>query len=382
MYKRQGADFHIAVIGRHPHLDVIALGGGEAQIARAQRHHAIGQAQQLQHLFGLTGHGFQLFVALLRLGDFDHFDLIELVLADQATGIAAGAARLLAEARAVGAVADGQILAVQDHIAVQVSHGHLGGGNQEGVLIQLVGVLFKLGQLTRAGHGAAGDHVGRQHLGVAVGSMGIHKEVDDRALKTRAQAAIHGKARTADLCRRVEIQDIQIGADIPMLSLINISVLGLVENMSSFRCPDCGKVHAIFGESHADDIAKAHGISPVCRLPINPKLASAVDAGMIELMDENGLDALANKPVSYTHLDVYKRQGQMMSLGFDKAYIMQNSLNYSVSEVLSTYIYKQGIKSTKYSYSAAISLFNNLINLIMLVTVNRISDKLSGNSLF
>ena len=76
------------------------------------------------------------------------------------------------------------------------------------------------------------------------------------------------------------------------------------------------------------------------------------------------------------------RFGQMMSLGFDKAYIMQNSLNYSVSEVLSTYIYKQGIKNTKYSYSAAISLFNNLINLIMLVTVNRISDKLSGNSLF
>ena len=76
------------------------------------------------------------------------------------------------------------------------------------------------------------------------------------------------------------------------------------------------------------------------------------------------------------------RFGQMMSLGFDKVYIMQNSLNYSVSEVLSTYIYEQGIKSTKYSYSAAIGLFNNLVNLIMLVTVNRISDKLSGSSLF
>ena len=82
---------------------------------------------------------------------------------------------------------------------------------------------------------------------------------------------------------------------VKMADMMNVPVLGLVENMSSFRCPDCGKVHAIFGESHADDIAKAHGISPVCRLPINPKLASAVDAGMIELMDENGLDALANK---------------------------------------------------------------------------------------
>ena len=76
------------------------------------------------------------------------------------------------------------------------------------------------------------------------------------------------------------------------------------------------------------------------------------------------------------------RFGQMMSLGFDKVYVMQNSLNYSVSEVLSTYIYEQGIKSTKYSYSAAIGLFNNLVNLIMLVTVNKISDKLSGSSLF
>ena len=80
-----------------------------------------------------------------------------------------------------------------------------------------------------------------------------------------------------------------------MANMMSKPILGVVENYSYFRCPDCGKVHAIFGESHVDDIAKAHGISPVCRLPINPKLAAAVDAGMIELMDENGLDALANK---------------------------------------------------------------------------------------
>lgn len=74
--------------------------------------------------------------------------------------------------------------------------------------------------------------------------------------------------------------------------------------------------------------------------------------------------------------------GNIMSLGFDKVYSMQNSLNYSVSEVLSTHIYKMGIQSTKYSYSAAVSLFNNVINFIMLITVNKISDKLSGNSLW
>ncbi len=80
-----------------------------------------------------------------------------------------------------------------------------------------------------------------------------------------------------------------------MADMMNVPVVGLVENMSSFRCPDCGKVHAIFGQSHADEIARAHQLSPVCRLPINPKLAAAVDAGAIELAEEDGLDKLAEK---------------------------------------------------------------------------------------
>ena len=80
-----------------------------------------------------------------------------------------------------------------------------------------------------------------------------------------------------------------------MANMMNIPVIALVENMASFRCPDCGKVHRIFGESHADDIAKKHGISPICRLPIDPKLAAAVDAGAIELAEEDGLDGLVAK---------------------------------------------------------------------------------------
>lgn len=75
-----------------------------------------------------------------------------------------------------------------------------------------------------------------------------------------------------------------------MAGMMNIPVLGLVENMSYFKCPDCGREHHIFGESHIDDIAQKHGIETVCRLPINPKLAAATDAGMIELFDESGLN--------------------------------------------------------------------------------------------
>ncbi|MFA6857933.1 MAG: Mrp/NBP35 family ATP-binding protein [Treponema sp.] len=79
---------------------------------------------------------------------------------------------------------------------------------------------------------------------------------------------------------------------VKMAGMMNIPVLALVENMSYFTCPDCGKVHHIFGESHIDEIAEKHGVQTVCRLPINPELASAADAGTIEMVDEPELEPL------------------------------------------------------------------------------------------
>lgn len=80
-----------------------------------------------------------------------------------------------------------------------------------------------------------------------------------------------------------------------MAGLMNIPVLALVENMSYFRCPDCGGEHRIFGESHIDAIAEKHSINTVCRIPIDPKLAAATDAGTIELFAGDYLDGLVAK---------------------------------------------------------------------------------------
>lgn len=74
--------------------------------------------------------------------------------------------------------------------------------------------------------------------------------------------------------------------------------------------------------------------------------------------------------------------GKVMNIGFQKAYLMQNGLNISASEIIPTYIYKIGLIDAQYSYSAAISLFNNIINIILLVTVNKIVQKTSENSLW
>ena len=76
--------------------------------------------------------------------------------------------------------------------------------------------------------------------------------------------------------------------------------------------------------------------------------------------------------------------GSVMSVGYEKVYLMQNSMNLEVSEVIDTYVYKQGLTSTmpKYSYSTAVGLFVSIINVILLVPVNTIAKKASGSSLW
>ena len=76
------------------------------------------------------------------------------------------------------------------------------------------------------------------------------------------------------------------------------------------------------------------------------------------------------------------RMGSVMSVGFEKVYLLQNSLNNATSEIIATYVYKMGLLKSQYSLSAAIGLFNNVINLILLLVFNFISAKISEDSLF
>jgi len=77
---------------------------------------------------------------------------------------------------------------------------------------------------------------------------------------------------------------------VKMAELMNIPVLGIVENYSYIECPDCGKQIKVFGESHIDEVAKEHGLDVLAKMPMNPKLAALCDKGMLELMETDVLD--------------------------------------------------------------------------------------------
>ncbi|MDL2317841.1 ABC transporter permease subunit [Eubacteriales bacterium OttesenSCG-928-A19] len=75
--------------------------------------------------------------------------------------------------------------------------------------------------------------------------------------------------------------------------------------------------------------------------------------------------------------------GQMMSIGFEKVFLMQNSLNLSTSEIISTYVYKVGLTGNMdYSYSTAINFFNSIINFVLILSVNAVVRTMNGTNLF
>mgnify|MGYP000118692784 FL=1 len=89
-----------------------------------------------------------------------------------------------------------------------------------------------------------------------------------------------------------ELVTMIVAKAVGMAKMMNIPVLGLVENFSYFECPDCGKRTEIFGKSRIEEVAKQFGIPRFARLPIRPDVAAVCDEGMIEHVDEKLLAEL------------------------------------------------------------------------------------------
>ena len=116
---------------------------------------------------------------------------------------------------------------------------------------------------------------------------------------------------------------------------------------------------------------------------------SAVDTSLYEAAAIDG----ASKLQKVIHVDLpcimptivitlILNTGNVLSVGFEKVFLMQNSINYSVSEIISTYVYKVGIQQAQYSFATAVGLFNAVVNCVVLLLVTKLADKISGSGLF
>jgi Mrp family chromosome partitioning ATPase len=90
-----------------------------------------------------------------------------------------------------------------------------------------------------------------------------------------------------------ELVSMIVSKAVKMAEMMRIPIIGIVENMSYFECPDCRGRHEIFGESHIDEIADRYNIEVLAKLPIDPRIPQACDRGMIELFEGNWMDDVA-----------------------------------------------------------------------------------------
>ncbi len=92
-----------------------------------------------------------------------------------------------------------------------------------------------------------------------------------------------------------ELVSMIVAKAVKMAQMMNIPILGIVENMAYFECDSCQKRHYIYGESHIDEVAASHGVDTIAQIPMDKKLSGGADAGLIELFEGTWLDELANK---------------------------------------------------------------------------------------
>ncbi len=92
-----------------------------------------------------------------------------------------------------------------------------------------------------------------------------------------------------------ELVSMIVAKAVKMAQMMDIPILGIVENMSYFVCDSCQKRHYIYGESHIDEVAASHGVDTIAQIPMDKKLSGGADAGLIELFEGPWLDELASK---------------------------------------------------------------------------------------
>ena len=215
------------VAARRVDLDVERAGVGEAEVARAQVEHAVGQAEVGDDRLGPGEDVGVPRGRLLGRAVREQLDLVELVRAQHAAGVGAGRAGLAAEARRVGTEPAGQVGLVEHLVAVHRRERHLGGRDRpEVVALEVIGVVGELGQVPGRHHRLGAHERGRAHLlvrAVAV-AVAVERELRQGAKHARAPAAVEREHRPRELHGPLGVEDAELLGDLPVRHALVLAV--------------------------------------------------------------------------------------------------------------------------------------------------------------
>ena len=206
-----------ALLCGRPYLEVEGDGRCERHVAAAQAQDVPGQPELVEQALNMVLHLLKSGIRIFGLLDTYDLDLVELVQTVEAAYVLAVRSGLAAEAGRLGAVLDRKLVGRQDHVAVEVSDRHLGGGDQVEVVERHdihLGLL--VGELPCAVTRSLVDHVGRLHLEIT-GLRGlVEEELDQRALELGSLAEIYREAGTGDLDAELEVDQVVLFGQFPM----------------------------------------------------------------------------------------------------------------------------------------------------------------------
>ncbi len=179
-----------------------------------------------------------------------------------------------------------------------------------------------------------------------------------------------------------------------------VVIVGILQNVFSYRFGIVNEVVKLFGGAPIDFVGgvkyfrsmyvwsgvwQGAGYSAVIYIAalsgIDPSLhEAAIIDGATRVQRVKSIDLPGIMPMIV--ISFIMNTGSLLNIGFEKVFLMQNPSNYAVSEIISTYVYKVGVKQAQFSYSTAISLFNAVINFAILFATNKIAKKVGETSLF
>lgn len=176
-----------------------------------------------------------------------------------------------------------------------------------------------------------------------------------------------------------------------------ISTMVICGMIRIFLSPSGGLVNLLFG-THIDFLAEASAFRTIYIASgiwqeagwgtiVYLAALSTVDASLYEAAKIDGASMFQRiihidlpELVPMAVLMLIMSAGSLMSVGFEKVYLLQTDLNKATSDIIAVYVYQQGIESAKYSYSTAVGLFNTAVNIVLLIIVNKISKKAANVS--